>query len=83
MCDGDAKGYLQGRNMMVVFGFLNCEVILFAYDRGSWKQKGAKTHFLREELTFRSKRIEREKKKQHEKKGSSTNSTTLSFNRYN
>lgn len=53
----------QGRNMMVVFGFLNCEVILFTYDRGSWKQRGAKTHFLREKLTFRSKRIEREKKK--------------------
>lgn len=52
--------------MMAVFGFLNCEVILFAYDRESWKQRGAKTHFLGVKLTFRNKRIKREKK-WHEK----------------
>lgn len=43
-------------------------MILFTYDRGSWKQRGAKTHFLREKLTFRSKRIEREKKTSMRKK---------------
>lgn len=68
--------------MMAVFGFLNCEVILFTYDRESWKQRGAKTHFLGVKLTFKNKKIKREKKNGI-KKGSSTNSTTLSFNRYN
>lgn len=48
--------------MMAVFGFLNCEVILFTYDRESWKQRGAKTHFLGVKLTFRNKKIKREKK---------------------
>lgn len=47
---------------MAVFGFLNREVILFTYDRESWKQREAKTHFLEVKLTFRSKRIKRKKK---------------------